>query len=350
MQSPNRFRSLRTARIVLSLALGAAAVACGGSETAEDAVDTTPIIGLMELPISHRNDAPAPADALRIEVSPTELRLDSRPVYTLERGRVPAAEITPEGLTQLRAAVQAAPARGRASIMAHGMVPYGTLVRTIQTLLASQYREILIAVRPLSPTGGAPSAASWLALSSPQIAPWGAEPVDPATYGGGSRQWRDFTSHWEESYQACRAAGVGQYTDCDPAPLATPEDGFLQAVLWARGRGMQIRFNRVGAPPPEVAAPSGPALIEGVRAQPAGAGEEEPPTPVTTGAFAFRAEVATTADSAMSGVMRPVCGASACQTVVEADDETPVLRVASMIGAAFPNGSTPPQVVFRLPR
>ncbi|UJR81566.1 ExbD/TolR family protein [Sandaracinus amylolyticus] len=324
--------------------------ACGGSEAAEDAVDTTPIVGVMELPISHRGDATAPSDALRVEISPTELRLESRPVYTLERGRVPAAEVTADGLTQLRTALQAAPARPRVALTAHGMVPYGTLVRTIQTLTAAGYRDILLAVRPVSGTGAAPTAPSWMPISSPQIAPFGPEPVDPATYGGPARGWGDFTSRWEESYDACRAAGAGQYTDCDPKASVTPEDGQMQVVLWARGRGMQVRFNRVGAPPPEPSkAPSGPALIEGVRAAPTGEGEEIPPDPSTTGAFAFRAEVATAADSAISGVTRPVCGASPCPTVVEADEETPVMRVVSLLGAAFPNGSSPPHLVLRLP-
>lgn len=334
--------------ILLSSLVLAIAVACGGEEAAP-AIDTTPIVGLMEIPISHRNDGPPPADALRIEANQTELRLDSVPIYTLEGGRIPAAEVTPEGPTKLRVAIQAAPPRTRASLTLHAMVKYGTLARTVQALVGAGYREISIAVRPLSTTGAPPAAASWIALSSPQVAAGGALPLDPAAYGGATRPWSDFTAHWSESYDACRA---GHYIDCDPSPLATPPDGMLQLVLWARGQGMQLRWNRVGAEPvvdPAVAAATGPAMIEGVRAEAPNAGEELPPTPIDTGAFAFRADVATTAESAITGVTRPVCGAQACQVVIEADEETPVTRILSFYGAAFPNGSTAPQLILRLP-
>lgn len=346
LRSRNGARALALA-LLTSLAL-AGAVACGGSEEAQETVDTTPIVGLMELPISHRNDASAPGDALRIEMSPTELRLESRPVYTLERGRVARTEVGPEGgLTKLATAISAAPARSRAAITAHGLVGYGTLARTIQSLTTAGYREISVAVRPLSPTGAAPTSASWIALSSPRIVPWGPEPVDPAAYGGGNRPWSDFVTHWQEAYDACRA---GEYVDCDPVPLAPADGGFLQVVLWARGQGMQVRFNRVGAPAPEPAQPAGPRLIEGVRAPNPGEGEEVPPDPSLTGAFAFRATQATIAESPITNVARPVCGAAVCQTVIEADEETPVMRVLSFLGAAFPNGSTAPQIVLRLPR
>lgn len=340
--------SSRALQLALSSILALAiASACGEEGGDAPAIDTTPIVGLMELPISHRNDGSAPSDALRIEISPTELRLDSQPVYSLERGRVPASEISPEGLTKLTTAIRGAPARSRATITAHSLVGYGTAARAVQSLTQAGYREISFAVRPLSATGAAPTQASWLPVSAPQIAEGGREMLDPATYGGGNRPWSDFVDHWRDAYEACRA---GAYVDCDPVPLAPAEGGFLQVVLWARGSGMQIRFNRSGAPPPEPVQPTGPRLIEGVGGPQPGEGEEVPPDPSVTGAFAFRATVATEAESPLSAVARPICGAAVCQTVVEADEETPMMRVLSFIGAVFPNGSTPPQLVFRLPR
>jgi hypothetical protein len=47
--------------------------------------------------------------------------------------------------------------------------------------------------------------------------------------------------------------------------------------------------------------------------------------------------------------MRPVCGASPCPLIVEADEETQTMRVLSLLGAVAPVGSAPPNVVFRLP-
>lgn len=340
-------RTLVVTSILASLC--ATFVACGGQEEAAPAIDTTPIVGVMEVPISFRNDGSAPSDALRIEANQRELRLESVPIYQLERGRIPAAEVTPEGPTKLRTAIQGAPARSRAAITFHGMVGYGTLARTIQALTTSGYREISIAVRPMT-TGSPPAAMSWLAISSPQIAPPGQAPVDPAVYGGATRPWADFQPLWEDAYAACRA---GRYVDCDPSPLAFAEGGFLQVVLFARGQQMVVRFNRVGGEPipdPAEQAAGGPALIEGVRRDAPGAGEEVPPTPIGQAVFSHRAEVATAEDSAITNMMRPACGAEVCQTVIEADEETPIMRVVSLLGASFPNGSTPPQLVFRLPQ
>lgn len=322
----------------------ALAVACG-EQGPPPAAEQRPIVGVMEVPISLRNDGPPPSDAIQLQASPSELHVNGQRVLTLERGRIPAAEIGPEGVTKLRAAIAAAPARSRAQLVLHAMVGYGTLARSVQALTEAGYREVSIAVRPLT-SGAPPASMSWLALSAPRIAPAGAAPVDPAQFGGTSRNWSDFTAHWQETYDACRAA---RYIDCDPVPLATPEDGLLQVTLWARGQGMQIRFQRIGPPVPDPAQPRGPALIEGVRREPAGAGEEVPPTPDTDAVFTFRAEVATSADSGISQSMRPACGAAPCFTVLEADEETPVMRVVSFLGAAFPNGSAMPQLVLRLP-
>ena len=301
----------RTLVISILASLTAIFVACGEEQPEAAPIDTTPIVGVMEVPIAFRNDGSAPTDALRIEANQRELRVESVPVFALERGRIPAAEITPEGPTKLRTAIQGAPSRSRAAITFHGMVGYGTLARTVQVLTASGYREIAIAVRPIT-TGSPPPNVSWLTMSQPQVAPGGQAPLDPAAYGGATRPWSDFQPHWETAYTACRA---GRYVDCDTVPLAFAEGGFLQVVLFARGQQMVVRFNRVG----------GQAV------------------------FSVRAEVATSEDSAITGMVRPVCGAEVCQTVIEADEETPIMRVLSLYGAAFPNGSTAPQVIFRLP-
>jgi hypothetical protein len=304
----------------------------------------------MEVPISLRTDGTAPSDALRIEASPQELRVNAQPVLGLERGRIAASEITPEGaVTKLRAAIQSAPARPRAALTFHGMVGYGTLARTIEALTVAGYRELSVAVRPLT-SGAPPNAMSWLALAAPRVVPPGTELVDPASVGGTARRWSEFTQKWEEVYQTCRA---GRSIDCDPPPAATPDDGQLMVVLWARGQGMQIRFHRVGAPPPpdpRAVLESQSALVAAVQTGRLREGQQLPPTPVTQGTFTFRADVATTANSAISLLARPVCGALSCLTVVEADEETPVMRVISFVGAMFPNGSATPSLIFRLPR
>ena len=310
-----------------------------------------PIVGTMEVPISLRNDGPRPTEALRIEANASEMHLDGRALLTLERGRFARSDLGPDGApTALRTALQAAPARSRATLTLHGMVGYGTLARTVLALTAAGHREISLAVRPVSTSGAPPTSMGWLPLTSPTVVPWGRDPVDPAAYGGGGRPWSDFVGQWRNVYEACRAAGAERYIDCDMPGQAPAEGGFLQTILWARGQGMMVRFQRVGAPPPEPTQAARPQLIEGVRAAPTGEGEELPPDPSVTGAFNFRAETATMAESPISATVRPVCGAAPCQVVVESDEETPIMRVLSFVGAAFPNGSPPPVLVLRLPR
>jgi hypothetical protein len=335
---------------ILGSTLALAAAACG-EEAPPAPVELPPLVGALEVPISFRNDAPAPSGALRIEASMSELRLDGQPVYTgLSRGLAPDTEESPEGLVQLLARVRAAPARSAAVLTLLGTVPYETTVRVVQTLSTAGYREIVFAVRP---PGGNPTARGHLALSGPLVAPAGG----PVTFPGGARRWEDFTSHWAEMYEACRA---GQYIDCDGSPLEPAPGGEFQMVLWARGQGMQMRFNQLNAPEAAAARPATVALIEGVPADPSAGAEPPPPPPDTSGVFSFRADEAThvetdratgaqTPSSAISTTARPVCGAAPCSVVVEADAETPVMRVLSFLGAAFPNGSAAPSVAFRMP-
>ncbi len=335
-----------------ALALGstlALSVAACGESTPETPPELPPLVGALELPISFRNDAPAPSGALRIEASMNELRLDGRQVYVnLESGMVPEGERGPDGLSLLLTNIRAAPARSSASITLLGIVPYDTAVRIVQTLAAADYHEIAFAVHP---PGSAPSTVGWLALSNPQIAP--AEGA--YTFPGGARRWEDFTTHWSEMYDACRA---GHYIDCDGSPNEPAPGGDFQLVLWSRGQGMQMRFNQMNAPAVAPTAPAPVAMIEGVPSAGGGA-EPPPPPPDTSGVFSFRADEATATEtneagvqvpnSAISTTARPVCGAAPCSTIIEADGVTPIMRVLSFIGAAFPNGSTAPVIAFRMP-
>lgn len=342
-------RPLPPTRALLAGLLSLSLLACG-EDASTTAAELPPLVGTLELPIAFRNDAPLPSNALRIEASTTELRLDGQPVYTgLSRGMIPDAEWSEPALTALLARIREAPARSAAAITFMGAMPYQTAVRLVSTLSQAGYHEIAWAVRP---PGGDPSVRGWLAMSSPQIAPARGEYDFP----GAARPWEHFTAAWRDMYDACRA---GQYVDCDGAPNEPVTGGDLQVVLWTRGQGMQMRFNRIHAPEPVAAAPRQVALIEGVP-QAAAPAEEEAPPPDTSGTFSFRAEEAThvdtdrstnvqTPNSAISTTARPVCGAAPCSVILEADRETPMMRILSFVGAAFPNGSTAPIIAFRMP-
>lgn len=322
--------------IAAALAVTSFVAACGSEPPPPTDPELPPLVGGLEVPISLRNDGHAPSNALRIEISNTEMHVDSHALYTLTRGVPPAAELTPTGYTQLLTHIQALPARGVAALTIHGIVPYGTFVHVVQTLLTAGYHTISIAVRL---PDGSPQM-HWMEIVNPEIAP----DHGAVAFPGSERPWEDFTTHWSEVYDACRD---GHYIDCDGQPAAAAPGGHLQMVLWSRGQGMIIRFNQIDVDDAGVpaAAPT-VAMLPGVP-QPQ-SDDEPPPRPFTTGAFSFRADEATQADSALSTTTRPVCGAAQCAAVVEADEGTAFMRVASLIGASFPSGSTAPRLAFRM--
>lgn len=333
-------RALRLA-LFATLAAALTCVACGSREEAAAPVDTTPVVGALELPISRNHAGSLPGNAARIEVTPDKLRLDSRDILALERGRVPEAEVGAQGITKLRQELSSG-SRSSAALWVNANVPYATLVQILQTLEGASVREVRFAVRR-----GAGPETGFMRLGRWRVVPAGDEPV---TFSGTPVPWPSFASSWDAVYEACRA---GQYVDCDSRALHPAPGGDLQVELSARGQAMKVTFYQVNAPPPEQAAATanrGPALIEGVRAPPPRAAPaEEAPPPVTEGAFNFRHQEAVAAESAISNAVRPVCGTVTCPTVVRADATTPSMRVLSMIGAFYPNGFSEPDFAFRIP-
>ena len=69
-------------------------------------------------------------------------------------------------------------------------------------------------------------------------------------------------------------------------------------------------------------------------------------------AFTWRFQ-ATTPSSAEENVvgktLRPLCGARRCGALVEAEAQTPTMRLISFFGAAFPNGTDAPYLMLQIP-
>ncbi|HHH28104.1 MAG TPA: hypothetical protein ENK57_07135, partial [Polyangiaceae bacterium] len=309
--------------------------ACGGEEDAEAEVDTTPVVGLFEIPISRNNQASAPSDAVRVEVSPTVLRLNYEPVLDLERGRPADGAVTDHIITALRSGIQGDAARSRASIRIHANVPYLTLVEILNTFQSAGLREVLIAVR----TPGESPTDSWMQLPHYQVIAADAEPE----FEGRAPRWDTFVEHWRAIYDACRA---GRYVDCDGPYSNTAAGGDLDMILWTRGQGMKVTY-RQGANAPEAETAEGGgggvAMIEGVAAAPDQPAAEDEGTPATEGAFTVRHQESTAeGDSALSAVSAPVCADTQCRAIFTTDATTPSMRVISMLGAVFPNGTERP--------
>ncbi|HJL15200.1 MAG TPA: hypothetical protein RMH99_06065 [Sandaracinaceae bacterium LLY-WYZ-13_1] len=338
-------RALRLATIsILGALLGL--VACGDEEEAAETVDTTPIVGLMEVPISRNNQGTEPSNAANIEISPTELRLNHQKVADLERGRPPEGQVSDHVITPLREALSSSAARSRAALTVHASVPYLTLVETMNTLQSVGLREAHFAVRTLgeSPQQG------WMPLTQWQVAEAGEEVEFP----GRAVPWSAFHEQWQEVYEACREPGRGRFIDCDFPYENIAEGGELLVTLWTRGQGMKVTFQQVNAPEEEESSGGGGggvALIEGIAPAPAPAEgeEEEEGEPATQGSFTVRHQEATADPSALSNLSQPVCGNRSCRAAVTTDATTMSMRVISMLGAVFANGFEQPQLVFQIP-
>lgn len=306
----------------------------------EPELDTSVMVGPLELAISARSEGGDPTNALRIDVNQDLVRMEGVHVIELERGgRLPASELTNGLLAGLTSRIRTAPSRSTVALTVHASVPYGTTVRIVQAALDAGYRNVSFAVRPPNPPS--PTTTGWLNLTAPRVT--GAH--DDVTFMP-PRPWSDFADNWQEVYEQCRA---GAYVDCGARPSVIATGGDLEMNLFTRGNGMVIRFFQVNAPDAGPVATGGPAMLDGVRAPGSGAPEEIPPPPATDGAFSFRFQEASTAENHISLAMRPVCGAAACPLIVEADEETETMRVLSLIGAVAPTGATAPNVVFRRP-
>lgn len=335
-------RRALTLALVCSALAAAGLVACGDDQDETAPVDTTPIVGLFEIPISRNHQGTQPSSAAQIEISPDELRLDHTKVVDLERGRPADGEVSDHVITKLRQQLTTGASRSRASIKIHATVPYLTLVETLNTIESAGLGEVSFAVRNLAQ----PPQEGWMPIQNWQVV----EDADAIEWESRPLPWNAFTEQWRPVYDACRA---GRYIDCDFPYENVAEGGNLRMELWTRGQGMKVTFTQTDAPEPEQGGGGGGgvAMIEGVApAAPAPAeGEEEEAPPATEGAFTVRHQEATQEESALSNLTQPVCGNQACQAIVVTDATAPSMRVISMIGAAFANGFTPPEVAFVIP-
>lgn len=323
----------RTLIAILSCSL--LAFACGGEEEVPEE-SAEPIMGLMEFPISHRLTPNAPANAIRIELSPSRLRLDGRTLLDLEGGRIPDAGRNGNIITALQTGIETGPARRAAELSLHANTPYITTALLVATLKAANVSQLAFAVR----TVGEPNA-GYLVIDDFETRDEAPELYEfPTTH---MPAWNNVATHWETMYAACRE---NHYVDCAYKPSNIAEGGQTHITLFTRGRGVKIELHRVGEP--VVVAPTGgPEMIDGVGSADELAVAEAPPA--EQAAFTWRYNATTDAESPVSGTMRPLCGAASCGVLLTAEALTATMRVLSFIGAAFPTGTEAPKVVFQIP-
>jgi biopolymer transport protein ExbD len=324
-------------------------VGCGDKKDEQAQAPLGPALGVLEIPIALRNGDPAPADAHKVEINMTELRVNDQVVVKLDNGKVPAAEVQDGVLPKVKAAL-ASPSRARMSLAVHASLPYETAAQVIHTAVTAGLHQLAFQVRK---PGGA-NELGWLDVNSVQTTPRSDDEV--AITSVDPRKWDDFTAQWQAMYDACRGSKTG---NCPFVPGAVAQGGNLKIVLYASGQGVNLNFQRVGLSPEQLAAEE--------KARQAKLAKEKEDAiqgrvkrtdvekdlaegdPATEASFQFRSREATDKESPLTDVMAPLCGPKACGAVVSADKNTLMIGVVSVIGASFADGSAAPSLAFELP-
>ena len=345
------------AGVVLVAGIANTFAGCGGDKAKEAPPPSGPIVSVLELPVSLRSSGKAPADAANLEVSPNEIHLAGQSVLTLSAGAVQAADRQGDQLPKLATALAAGPHATVALVVASA-VPYETVALVLATAKAAGAGSIAFQVR--APGGSSPGHSL---VDAYDVQPK-SKTDQGATFAGLSpRPWSDFANQWDAVSGGCRSSQSGR---CAFKPEKIATGGELKIVLHSAGQGVNVEFFRIGPPPEETPAEPEPAakgkaskakkkkgkkveLIDGVQKPKDVVNEVENAPPATEALFQFRAQEAVSSPSAISDTIKPVCGATACGVVVQAEKATLFVRVISLLGAAFPDGTPAPHVRFELP-
>lgn len=337
--------------ILAACAAFAGPLGCDGEGEQEQAqAPSGPALGVLELPVSLRTGDAALADARKVEVSLTELRVDDQVVLALANGKVPEAERSGGVLPKLEAALQS-PARAGIALHAHASLPYETAALVLDTAASAGIRKLALQVRK----PGGSTETGWLLVSAFQTTPRTDD--DVAFQAVDPRTWDEFTAAWQAVHDACRGSMSGS---CAYVPGSVAKGGKLKMVLHASGQGVNVNFFRTGVTPEELAAEEQQRKAElAAKKEDLVQGRGVAKTdleaellegdPADQALFQFRAKDALEPDSAVTKVMQPLCGSKACGAVVSADSNTMMVRVVSLIGAAFADGAAPPTLAFELP-
>ncbi len=327
-----------------ALALSCTALsACGGDKDAAKP-PSGPIVGVLELPISLRVSTAAPTDFADVEISPSEIHVGGQPVLTLNAGVVAAADRQGSDVPKLSAALKT-PLRSRIALSVSSSVPYETVALALSTAKQAGFRGAAFKVRPPGANSTTPG---WFIIDDFLVHARSKPDEEVPFQSIAPRPWSDFTARWDDIQNACRGSQTGS---CAYKPEKIAEGGNLKIVLHTAGQGVNVDFSRVGAP----AAAEEPKkkqkveLLDGVKGATDIVKDVEDAPPADTASFQFRAQEAVTQPSAVSATLKPLCATVACAVVVSSEKATLFVRIASLLGAAFPDNAPAPTVAFELP-
>lgn len=336
--------------LLAGLVVASTAWGCKKEEPLAPAGPVVPPIGVLELPVSLRTGDQGPSGNYKVELSPGGIRVDENAVMALDNGNVPAGQVQDGVIGVLKSAFSGG--RARIAVSVNASLPYQTLAQVLNTAAAAGVRNASFQVRK---PGGSGTTTGWLSADNFAMTPKTDLEVKFANVA--VRPWDDFTKSWQEIHDACRMSRSGScaYVQNNPAT-----GGNLKIVLHSSGKGVNVNFFRVGFSAEQLAEESQKreaAINEKKRAFLDGRMKQmdleaellKAEEPASQALFQFRQDEALAAPSAISGTLRQLCGTSACGAVVSADPQTLSVRVVSLIGAAFPDGTPPPSLAFEMP-
>ncbi len=307
-------------------------------------VPTAPVVEVnpLSLVVSKRSDGAPPQGALEITIAPDGIAAQGRSVMPLESGRIAAASWNGRDVRELTAALDVAGSPTAVVLKMQASVPYITVGRVLATAAAHGVRSVFFAVRP-----GSSAEIGYLPieLAGTRFASY--EPV--AFQGPAQRQWQEFVDLWSDIETACQGEGT---VDCNRKYESVAPGGLLEIELFARQDAMRVLFRRHGVEGEGVEEPPPWMPPQNTRAKPARPVTEEempPEPPARSATFMWRRRAATADPSPISLAMRPLCGAKPCALRVSGDNLTPIASVIQLLGAAFPNGSPVPVIIWDYP-
>jgi len=303
----------------------------------------------LHLPVSLRHGDSPPSGHYTLEATTEQLRVDGTPVIALSRGEVGEADrangIIPKLETVLRGG-----SRSMLALRLAANVPYETVALALNTASTAGIPNAAFQVRK---TGGVPDT-GWMSFHGFVSS---AKSNDlPKIPGVEYKSWNAFTDRWEEVFEGCRTAANG---NCAWANENTAQGGTLRMELMASGRGINVNFFRRGLSHVQE------AEEDRKRAQQLAAKREDflqeritkdemveallLGHPSTYALFQFRYQEALQGPSALGKTIAPMCTGQKCGLILTADRFTPFVRIATMIGAAFPDGTELPSLSFEQP-
>jgi len=303
----------------------------------------------MELPVSLRTTDSQPVNAYEVEATSEGIHLGGSPVQKLEKGN-PAPEDVRDGILPKLEAALRGQSKSTVALRLEAIIPYETLALILNTAKQVGVNNAAFQVREV---GSSPKT-GWIAVDNYVMASR-ADDVPPIPTVN-ALSWDDFTKNWDTVTKACRQAPSG---NCAYADKNFARGGTLKIELHTSGRGLNVNFYRRGLTPAQEheeevkrtkeLAKKKESFLQGHISH-----EEMVEflllgDPSTQAFFQFRYQEALASPSALTDTIGALCHQQKCPIEISADKVSPMVRVVSLLGAAFPNGQQQPAYAFEMP-